>query len=316
MDKKQTPAVVEPEAEAKPPKEFLRLHEEPAWRWRKAQEFVANKQKPSNWRVDPDVKLAYAYLMKVDKNNPRTMQDASRRWPALYDAFQMWDNKDNAKGSKWIFEAAVMARVPVERMAEYLQIDVRTLELYERIFFDVRQHLDHVGWVNANILHTNNSVGVTSDDVDCSWKAIAYNGGWDIIRSIWEFGNASSAVQDFMAQTFRHKLMIGGLGAASALNINSFNSVDVMRLVFDLMKHDVETGAQVSRDKTQSAMGGVLRSVKLTVVSALEDSPRVEPRRQSQLPPPDIFESSRRTKADEEIAKLAEATIEEVKKDG
>jgi hypothetical protein len=173
--------------------------------------------------------------------------------------------------------------------------------------------------VDANLLHVNQSSGVSKDDPDHAWKEIALNGGWDILRSYWEVGNATASVQDFMVTMFRHKVIKAGVGAVSMAQINSFNVVDMMRLAFDLVKHDVETGAQTARDKTQSAMGEVLRSVKLTVVSALETSPRVEPRRQERqqlLPPPDIFETSRRTKADEEIAKLAEATIEEVKKNG
>lgn len=300
-------------------KKIKRLQEEPAWRWLRAQELVEQKQRPNRWHDDDYVRRAYTYLMKVDKNNPRTMREASRLWPTLHDAFCIWDAENSGKGSKWIFEAGVVANVPVETLAEYLQIDARTLAVYEKLFFDVREHLDHLGWVNANLLHVNQSSGVAKDDPDHAWKEIALNGGWDILRAYWEVGNATASVQDFMVTMLRHKIMRSGLSAVSMAQINSFNVVDMIRLAFDLMKHDTETGAQVARDKTQSAMGDVLRSVKLTVVSALEDSPRIEPRRQAreapQLPPPDIFESSRRTKADEEIAKLAEATIEEVNKD-
>ena len=301
-------------------KKVKRLHEEPAWRWLRAQELVEQKQSPNRWHDDDYVQRAYTYLMKVDKNNPRTMREASRLWPTMHDAFRVWDAENSGKGSKWIFEAGVVADVPVETLSEYLQIDERTLKLYEKLFFDVRHMLDHPGWVNANLLHVNQSEGVSKDDPDHAWKEIALNGGWDILRSYWEVGNSSASVQDFMVTMLRHKIMKTGLSAVSAAQINSFNVVDMIRIAFDLMKHDTETGAQVARDKTQSSMADVLRSVKLTVVSALDKSPRIEPRRQAttppQLPPPDIFETSRRTKADDEISKLAEATIEEVKKDG
>lgn len=293
-------------------KRLLRLHEEPAWRWLRARELVEHKTKPRNWHDDETVKRAYVYLMKVDKMNPRTMRDASIRWPIVHDAFQIWDNKKNGKGSRWIYEAAVMAKVSPEEMSEYLQIDVKTLELYEELFFDVRCRLSHPGWVNANLLHAAHSEGVSKFNTDQAWKEIAYNGGWDIVRSMWEFGSASASVQDFLVSAFRNKLMVAGLSAVSTTQANAFNAVDIMRLAFDMMKHDVETGTQVARDKTQAAMGEVLRSVKLQVISAMETTPRVEPRRQRQLPPPNIFEQSRRTKADDEIAKLAEATIKGV----
>jgi len=256
----------------------MKLNQPPAWRWQRAKELVTKRLQPSRRCDDKMIIKAWKYQRRFRKDDPRVEHMLSYTYPHIHQAKQLW--LDVYSGMRWIFEAGVMADKPVEELSEYLNADVEVLKVYEELFFDVRSALSHKGCIAANVLMPVFKSGATPKDPDFGWKLVAFEGGWEVVRSMWEVGDVTPAAADFINKTFREQVIRTGREAAFTVVPNGFNSVDLIKTAIDLLKFDHESGGERARDQTQSSMGALLGSIQLTVHGARERLDAEEPRRQ------------------------------------
>lgn len=292
-------------------KDWKRLQEVPDWRWLRAVECVDRKVKPHYSIDDKHVRRAYKYKMKYDKFNMRKVDEASERWPDIFDAEKLHANT-NGSGLRWIVEAAIVADRDPQEIGDYIAVDPRTIETYEQLFFDVRHLLKNRGWVHGAIIYPAHKHGVSNTNPDQLWKVLAFVLDWEIVKAFWDFGSVPVPQLNRINSALRGKVSMNGLMAALQTKTNQFNALDITEQAVELIKHDETTGSMLAKDQNQSAFSQMLHSIEIRMISAHEQVSRFEPRRQSVLPPPDVFEANRRQLAEEEVQQLEDAKLEGV----
>ncbi len=116
----------------------------PEWRWREAQRRMAAQKPP--WPL-PDRLVGQLTVYLGLKR--RSLPDAARRFPRLAAAEQVHQQPALAERLRLM----VAAQVPPEQIAARLAIATEIVQLYEAIFFDVRQHLHQGSWIVIHVLH-------------------------------------------------------------------------------------------------------------------------------------------------------------------
>ena len=198
--------------------------------------------------------------------------------PDLFEAFTIHD--DNQAGLRWIFEASVMADRPVEEMAAYLRTDIAVLKMYEVMFFDVRDALEDAGCIVSNVLLPMMTGGIGPRDIDVTWKAMAFFGGWEAALSSWEMGHTSPAALDFLKRSNDEQIFRNAFDALRTTPINGFNAIEHARLALEKTRQDHELGTNASGDGASTAFGHLVSSIQINVLRSDTVLPAEEERLQ------------------------------------
>jgi len=173
-----------------------------------------------------------------------------------------------------------MADRPVAEMAEYLRADVPVLEVYEVMFFDVRDALQHPGCVISNVLMPLLTGSIGPRDTDVLWKGLAFLGNWDAAVSSWELGRATPEALAFLKKANDERILRNAFDALHTTPINGFNAVEHARLSLEKTRQDFEIGANVTGDSITTALAGLLGAVRTTVLKSDTKLPAEEERLQ------------------------------------
>ena len=261
----------------------MKHNQQPDWRWIRARRLADNDLQPSRSRDDSHIQRAFRFVKRLRRNDIKAEERLARDYPYIYEAFKVYD--DTQSGTRWIFEASVMADRSRAEMAKYLRADEQMLEVYEKMFFDVRDALENPGCILANILMPFATNSVSSRDPDVFWKAIAYYGGWEAVLGSWQIGHASPEALDFFNKANRQKTNKNAFDALHTLQLHSMNAHDAVKAAQDLRRLDHETETPQAGDQTHESMGALLSSMNVTVISARATLPQEEARLQLPLLP-------------------------------
>jgi hypothetical protein len=243
-----------------------------------------NDLTPSRSRDDRQVQRAYRFIKRLRKLDIKAEERLRNDYPDIYEAFKIYD--DPQSGTRWVFEASVMADRPIPEMAQYLRADPVVLEMYEALFFDVRSALENRGWIIANVLMPMMTGSISSKDPDVFWKAIAYYGGWEAVQGSWEIGHASPAALDFFNKANRQRITKNAYDALHTLQIHSMNAHESVRNAQDQRRLDHETETPATGDAVHESLGALLESLaRMQVLGARTKLPQEEPRLQQPLLP-------------------------------
>jgi hypothetical protein len=267
----------------------MKHNQTPDWRWIRARRLADNNLTPSRSRDDRFIQQAWRFIKRLRKLDIRAEERLANDYPKLFEAFKVYD--DTQSGTRWVFEASVMANRPVAELAQYLRTDVEMLELYEKLFFDVRDALENRGCIISNVLMPVMTNSVSSRDPDIFWKAIAYFGGWEAVRSSWEIGHASPEAIDFFNKANRQKMIKNAYDALHTLQLHSMNAHEAIKAVQEQRRLDHETETPSAGDPTHESMGALLTSMQITVTPARAKLPQEEPRLQQPLLPDTVREA-------------------------
>jgi hypothetical protein len=208
----------------------------------------------------------------------RAEERLASNMPDMFAAFEIFE--DTSCGLRWIFEASIMANRSLKEMSEYLKTDVDVLETYEIVFFDVRDALDNRGCVVSNVLMPLTTNSVLPRDPDILWKALAYYGNWDVVKTCWEIGHAAPAALDFLNKANHEKVVANAFDALHTTHVNNFNATDHIRVALDKQRQDFEMGNVTHGNQATTALTGLLGSIRLHVRKVGAQLPAVEERLQ------------------------------------
>ena len=267
----------------------MKHNQTPDWRWLRARRLADNNLTPSRSRDDRFVQQAWRFVKRLRKLDIRAEERLANDCPELYEAFKVYD--DTQSGTRWVFEASVMADRPVDEMAQYLRTSTGMLELYEKLFFDVRDALENRGCIISNVLMPVMTNSVSSRDPDVFWKAIAYFGGWEAVIGSWEIGHASPEAIAFFNRANHQKVTKNAYDALHTMQLHSMNAHEAVKAVQEQQRLDHETGTPTTGDPAQEAMGALLLAMQLSVTPARSQLPQEEPRLQQPLLPDTVREA-------------------------
>lgn len=99
------------------------------------------------------------------------------RYPEIEEAFEIYGSTSPKGGLRWVMEAYLMTGADFSRIATCfdLRYGDDTVQAFAKLFFDVADILDRPALVQANILAHCLTLTSYKDDVNFTWKLVAYN---------------------------------------------------------------------------------------------------------------------------------------------
>lgn len=248
------------------------------WRWQRVLDLDAAKASASRSRDDRWVQRAYNYQKRKALLNIRTEARLTAAYPDIHLAFEIHSNQ--CSHFKWIIEAAVLANVSREELSEYLAIPVKVIEAYEMLYFDVRGKLKAKGYVAGSILGPIFAAGVSGNDPDGFWKVLAFNGGWEHVQGCWSAGKATEVAVAFYKVMATQQLMIKAAATGLAVQPNSYNSVDLIKVGMERVQYEEEHVQSIGSDQISMALRALVSNIHVRIRSTKIQLSAEEPRLQ------------------------------------
>jgi len=218
-------------------------------------------------------------------------------FPDLYEAYMLYDASDTATENKWELEARILARELVAGISRKLGVSEKVMDIYGRIFFDVKDRLDAPSLITHTVIGRGVQTGLAEREYDCLWKLFGYWCGPAVLDMfVYKFNSpqhastpdsARSSLRDFTKDTVELK------GAVTMLTtpVNWQSRELIMNLWKDLMTIEVQAGAsgtggesfmQSVEDMTNSFCGlfvkyrpGVDEAIDTTITDLEKSGPRL-----------------------------------------
>lgn len=140
------------------------------WRWRRAMFRVETKSRRQLGADDDWVRRAARYLRELRKGFDR----AVRVDPDVTAAQQLAGQHSL---NRFEFEARILARQPANEIASRCCLATNVIEVYENLFFDVRERLDTPSWITHEVLGPKAWQPLDRDDIEFAWKVFGYQYG-------------------------------------------------------------------------------------------------------------------------------------------
>jgi hypothetical protein len=255
----------------------MELDQTPDWRWMRINDLVGAQATPNRSHDDTYVQRGWRYWKRWSANRVSERSRIRAEYPDIHQARTMFEKAES--GTRWVFEASVMARLSLEDAAKQFGCSPSILETYEALFFDVRGMLDNKLAVDSQLLFPTSS-SISAGDYDLFWKFIAYYGGWNAVQQMWSLDAMPPGVEDFLKRITREKILKNGAAAAHAMEINRFTTVPVVDQVMRLAAAEEMAGAGQSAGRDSAALGEVLKSVGASfhLISSRDNMVADEPR--------------------------------------
>lgn len=149
----------------------------PNWRWEYARTLRERKGKSTRGVEDQYVATAVKFQVKLFQ-----CQDDIARWdlmdeyPELYSAyliFQRGSNEDRHP-MRYAIEARLLAGQKFNEISNLIGVPVQTIELYERMFFNVCDRLQNSDYIMTCVIGPSVHAGLSDRDYDLLWKLFGY----------------------------------------------------------------------------------------------------------------------------------------------
>jgi hypothetical protein len=95
-------------------------------------------------------------------------------YPALYEAYSLYDASDDPTEHRWELEARLLAKESFADIESKMGISPNTIAVYERIFFDVIDRLEMKSLIVHTIIGRAVQTGLAEREYDCLWKLFGY----------------------------------------------------------------------------------------------------------------------------------------------
>ena len=139
----------------------------PDWRWRRARFRVETKSRRQLRQDDDWTGRAKRFLRLATRDEAK----AFRSDPELGAA---WHFSASGGLKRAEVEARVLARQSPDEIAAACRLDASVVELFEMLFFAVRDRLNSPSWIQHNALGPKTWEPLQRDDIAWVWKAFGY----------------------------------------------------------------------------------------------------------------------------------------------
>lgn len=165
------------------------------WRWERARILRDyGKQAPGQDLDDKWTRSAANFRTAKDScKDELTLYTLFDKHRDLAMAYELWDeNSTNTTGRsnpmRYEIEARILAKEPLEQIAQKSRVPIAALRWYEKLFFNVIDRLDNDMYIMHQVIGDAIQRGMTDRDYAILWKLYAYRRG--------------SAMLDFLISTF------------------------------------------------------------------------------------------------------------------
>jgi hypothetical protein len=229
----------------------------PFWLWDLALKVSKLRPIPS-WvkRVDPYFSRILKFIKKLNEASFDGFDSVFLRneFKDLYEAHSIYKNV-TISSPRWLLEAFLISNASFDRIAQLMPIDLEVIEVYAKVFYDVKAALPYRIFV-FNALLGPAIRNCPANDPDLSWKLFAYMGGTEVfIRFVDHSGTFDQSQWDLMRNILRDRVLKNAITAALTVKPDQYNAIDLQRLHVEF-EESLEN-AQANKDAKNQIEGGI-----------------------------------------------------------
>jgi hypothetical protein len=261
---------------------------EPNWRWLRAQD-IAHGGPTATVRRDGAASTTlilraarfYKALQGCD-GDERSLMKWAEQMPILFWAHYLYDLPHNP--ARWAVEAHILAGETDLEIARRIGCGVEIIEIYESLFFNVRDKLNRSDYILHIVLKDAVLRGLDERDKDLLWKLVAYTCGSHVLDAVMHplvIPQWIESSDDIPA--FFHDVAIGVVkkkAAIAALTI-PINDKTEMKLIkafdkFEKLERSSDSQGKATAQITQG-IGAMLENLPFRVSSTKAAKAQAEP---------------------------------------
>lgn len=240
----------------------------PDWRWLKVKAYTRADRELSRFKNDRYVFEAHRFNEQLEESaQPWQLEELCDQFESLFFAHSFYST-EGRESSRWELEARLLAREDYASIATKLSCTVETIDIYEKLFFNVSDRLESVGWVINSVIGRSIHTGLHERDFDLLWKLYGYLGGpcmLDlIIKRLGISKQRASSEQEanlFMADALPIQANMNASKAMLINPVNNFTAVPVIQIeqTYRQIQKDVASGNSV--DVVMNGLNKVFQSL-------------------------------------------------------
>jgi hypothetical protein len=237
------------------------------WRWRRAVALCDAGARPERNIDDKYIWRAFRFLSDLRGiKSPIETYSVTMRHRGTAESFDWFNNK--TKKSQFL-EALILCedQDPLD-ICSYMNITPKTLEMYEKLFFDIRENIGDKGYLTTKILHP--AIAAELRDMVhpvYAWKLIALFGGAPVLKSCWEYRDHGDETNRFHYRAGFSQMM-KNFGMANFFRpVNKYTAGEVTDNVMRMVEIESKRAALEGNDpdvisSRADAIQGILSSVQ------------------------------------------------------
>lgn len=152
----------------------------PDWRWQRAHQLHTSGATLSRRRDDIETITAARFLAVSTGGRP-TKTPSAHACAAIAGARAF---QEEGTTSTWEIQARLLAGQTDNEIAPMFRVEPETIQWFEALFFNVRDHLHHRDWIAARVLGPGLRRGFRPDELGKVWQAFAYFGGIKVLEIV------------------------------------------------------------------------------------------------------------------------------------
>jgi hypothetical protein len=212
----------------------------PGWRWDVITALTEENRPLSRNISDVLVRQGYHFFKRYNKAKTRIENlDIKADYPDVYRAYNLYSDWSS---EKWLIEAGILTGEPTEKICEWTGHKPETVETYQSLFYDIRDRLKARGFILNRVMMPAVNRGMHARDYDLLLKMLAYCGGWNVFTEFLDGANMSDGTRQWLSTNFSDKLLKQGWVAVHRLEVNNFNSVEVINTIVKLKEIEALKG--------------------------------------------------------------------------
>jgi len=198
------------------------------WRWVRACQLVDQDRRVRHLG-DNYIRRACRYLRLQRAGDDYTIQLHLRDVSTARDINSRGDGR-----IRWAIEARLLAGESDDAIASKCGTDAATIDMYEHLFFSVRDRLDQSDYIVHHVMSPAVQSGLAEHDSEALWKMFGYFAGVKVLDLImYQFGPRGGAerpadqyLADHSGRTMARKAAL----AAQLVPINGFTAGDILNV--------------------------------------------------------------------------------------
>lgn len=243
----------------------------PFWLWDLALKVSQLKPTPG-WvrKVDP----FFRYLLKFIRRLNDAVFDGfdsiylRNEFHELYEAHSIYKNV-SVNSVRWLLEALLISNASFERIAELIPINKEVIEIYAKLFYDVKEALPYRVFVFNAILGPAIR-NCPANDPDLAWKLFAFMGGTEVfVKFVDHSGKFDAEQWDLLRNILRDRVLKNAITAALTVKADQYNAIDLQRLhvEFEESLEKAKANSEV-QNKIEGNIEGYMKGL-LTSISGI-----------------------------------------------
>lgn len=211
--------------------QVIGLRRDRAWRWNRIVLLGEGGEKPLK-SDDSVIHRGYAFWVENEKlSKIRGKAERAKANEALqreyFDCKVAFEWYKEADFERWAVEALVVAQSDPSYIAEQTGAPQSAVEMYEALFFDVRDRLDRELLVRGSLLAPSLVNGAPENDSDMFWKQIAYEKGGEMVKELWRMPDAISDVTHMLSGIAIGRMVRNAAAAQFVRKVDKHTASDI-----------------------------------------------------------------------------------------